>query len=304
LKNVDYSIGVSAHTVLLPFCEQTALYQGAISWTDLNKYLDDVTMAGNPAAVRVAYLECPSETGDKFPASFGVGTSNYVYCGGDWQDAATLGGNIGASCSYDTNPRSVFNARYYRPLTDTIKYRGMNAVSDGTSNTVALSESCQGNGNTQLTRVGVITSDTAVVNPINPTLVTSSVPSDCLGLTAGGFYTSAVDAGASARKGTQWTQGWPLSNSFHTILPPNGPTCINSVHAFAGPAMKSAGSYHPGGVNCALFDGSVRFVSETVSCVSSGYTAASARIVANGPSQFGVWGALGSINGSESQSLP
>ena len=57
-------------------------------------------------------------------------------------------------------------------------------------------------------------------------------------------------------------------------------------------AMKSASSYHPGGVNCALFDGSVRFVNETVNTGTL-----SANPVDSGSSPYGVWGALGSING-------
>jgi hypothetical protein len=47
-----------------------------------------------------------------------------------------------------------------------------------------------------------------------------------------------------------------------------------------------------------LFDGSVRFISDTINCVTSGIT--TPKQVTSGPSEFGVWGALGSISGGES----
>jgi hypothetical protein len=50
-------------------------------------------------------------------------------------------------------------------------------------------------------------------------------------------------------------------------------------------------------------DGSARFISDTIEWITSGYTQSTARIVNAGQSQFGVWGALGSCNGSEAKSL-
>jgi len=43
----------------------------------------------------------------------------------------------------------------------------------------------------------------------------------------------------------------------------------------------------------------VRFVSETVNCGT-----ATAQPVRNGTSPYGIWGALGSVNGGESTALP
>jgi prepilin-type processing-associated H-X9-DG protein len=57
-------------------------------------------------------------------------------------------------------------------------------------------------------------------------------------------------------------------------------------------------SNHTGGVQLALADGSVRFVSETIDVGSLPNAAKSGR------SNFGVWGAVGSRNGGESATLP
>jgi prepilin-type processing-associated H-X9-DG protein len=65
-----------------------------------------------------------------------------------------------------------------------------------------------------------------------------------------------------------------------------------------GPAMISVTSNHSGGANTALFDGSVRFVSETINAGDP-----TANRVRSGASLYGVWGAMGSIDGSETTNL-
>ena len=55
--------------------------------------------------------------------------------------------------------------------------------------------------------------------------------------------------------------------------------------------MYSLSSWHPGGAQVTLIDGSVRFIKETISCGNYGVGT---------PPNFGVWGALGTITGGES----
>jgi hypothetical protein len=47
-------------------------------------------------------------------------------------------------------------------------------------------------------------------------------------------------------------------------------------------------------------DGSVHFVNETINCLTSGVAATAARPKKTGISDFGVWGALGTKSGGES----
>ncbi len=68
---------------------------------------------------------------------------------------------------------------------------------------------------------------------------------------------------------------WEGNNLFSTLYPPNTPVGDRSTYCIALPQapcqslgttdlVQSARSYHPGGVNAAMGDGSVRFVSNTV----------------------------------------
>ena len=66
--------------------------------------------------------------------------------------------------------------------------------------------------------------------------------------------------------------------------------------------MNSASSYHSGGVNAGIGDGSVRFITDLINW-STGTMSDTVACVTSGPSPFGVWGALGSINGGESNAL-
>jgi prepilin-type processing-associated H-X9-DG protein len=72
----------------------------------------------------------------------------------------------------------------------------------------------------------------------------------------------------------------------------------------ATPAITSPSSNHSGGVNGAFVDGSVRFISETINCLTSGVAATAARPKKTGVSDCGVWGALGTKSGGESVSSP
>lgn len=106
-------------------------------------------------------------------------------------------------------------------------------------------------------------------------------------------------------RGTYWFAGRPLANGFSTNLPPNSVTCSFGYSSF-GPVIGGISSFHPGGANTAMMDGSVRFILndiDTGDAVPEKSRLLQTNQAVEGKSTYGVWGALGSINGGESVSL-
>lgn len=159
------------------------------------------------------------------------------------------------------------------------------SVTDGTSNTIAMSERGVPTSSTAGTITTAVATNqaTAITTPIN-----------CVGLKGtGNRYATGVAT-------SNWTVGsfsfgWQGRNAeISTIIAPNGPSCA-SLGDDWNTVMFTATSYHPGGVNTVLLDGSVRFVSDTI---DTGRLDLSP--VTSNTSPYGVWGALGSISGGES----
>ena len=110
---------------------------------------------------------------------------------------------------------------------------------------------------------------------------------------------------ADTMPGYRLYAGNPFFVAVSTILPPNSATCMVgngavSPHWFGG--IWSSTSEHTGGVQVAMGDGSVRFVSQTIDSGNSGVVAPMA--TAGGISPYGVWGALGTKGGGETAPVP
>ena len=143
------------------------------------------------------------------------------------------------------------------------------------------------------------------VRNIDPAMFTTpqSTCADAVGDTQNpGFYKSAYGIGGGDKdldsgrsRGTWWAMGSPVMTGFYTILPPNGPSCgLTTTNHGNGQGMFTAGSYHSGGIQVALCDGSVKFISETID--TGNLNAANPTA---GKSPYGVWGALGTRGSGE-----
>lgn len=106
-------------------------------------------------------------------------------------------------------------------------------------------------------------------------------------------------------RGTYWFSGRPLANGFSANLPPNTVACSFGKSSF-GAVLGGVSSFHPGGANTAMMDGSTRFIRDDID--TGDLFAPRSRIMetnqaVEGKSAYGVWGALGSISGGENVSL-
>ncbi len=168
-------------------------------------------------------------------------------------------------------------------------------ITDGTSNTIALSEHVaspneQGVEHTRILGGAVLNSS-----------AWSYKPNVCLSRRGsnGNYVAGYPTSGGMSDRMLYYSYNNAM---FQTILPPNSPTCAeNSTFNTAG--YFPATSNHSGGVNVGLFDGSVRFVSDTVNCETAGTEGLSGWYkywgAQEGVSPFGVWGSMGTCNRGE-----
>ncbi len=188
---------------------------------------------------RVEIYLCPSDSGITLDERYGP--LNYVACLGSGVE--TTSQIAGA----DVDTDGVFYANSKTRPAD---------IRDGLSSTIVFSETTLGPGNPGPDGFVVSTPPTkledvwaALLPWESPTLSDSA----CQAATLFGVT-----------RGSSWAATSHLSGFFNAYLPPNSrtPDCI--VHYSFSPGWVAARSRHPGGVNVALADGSVRLVSDNI----------------------------------------
>jgi prepilin-type processing-associated H-X9-DG protein len=269
-------------TFLLPFLEQQARYDAILGYVPSSTFVrayDDIA----PHRETIPTISCPSDSDSRVDKNTRTKTS-IVHSLAD-----AINSNRDMIDSDAISGRSAFVNRGWKTLA---------AITDGTSNTIAASETkvTKNRDNREAGR--------SAMNGVGATLETN--PRQCLDHLDPSnkkFYKSTYtygDTGAAntyiGHRGFYAFLSFPNNTAFCTVLPPNTANCSNGDHN--GWGIYSAFSNHSGGVNVALFDGSVRFISDTINNVSTGIT--TPKQVTSGPSEFGVWGALGTISGGES----
>jgi prepilin-type processing-associated H-X9-DG protein/prepilin-type N-terminal cleavage/methylation domain-containing protein len=280
---------LSGFIPLLPFFEQKSMYdaiaagdptigvppQGQTAW---NSWPNGGTHRGWNDSPDV--LLCPSDNGYANKTSR---NNSYAFSGGD-----NVRGATGGISGHVRGPFGLANNVYT-----------MGHITDGTSNTAAFSERvchakvpgayrAENPANVGLREIehvlGVATRVTGLID--NPGL--------CRTVSDGKFFIQGTPV--SSRFGISWHDGQMAYIGFNTILPPNAPACADGGnwgdqnHMAIPPSSR-----HPGGVNVSFCDGSVRFIGNTINTGNLGVAQP-----ITGPSNYGVWGAMGSKDGGES----
>ncbi|MDR0609362.1 MAG: DUF1559 domain-containing protein [Planctomycetaceae bacterium] len=298
--NATYLYRYSAFLPMLPFLEQTALFD-----TFMSSHSSSDPWTGNAfsRADLSAVLLCPSDDAGfvrKLRDANSLMTTNYRVSNGDWTDRGDINQVDSTGAVMYENKRGLFSG--FRDAK-----RTMASVDDGTSNTIAFSEGAIPAIGGMKTIFGEMARVTADLPKSGESPKDVFAAKTCLDTKGTGNYYAGSMTLSSDRIGIRAFDSLIQYTGFATILPPNSPSCYRETadnESGTGNAnyacLISATSYHNGGVNVALCDGSVRFVSQTVNWGSD----TTAKCVDSGSSPFGIWGAMGSINGGESASLP
>jgi prepilin-type N-terminal cleavage/methylation domain-containing protein/prepilin-type processing-associated H-X9-DG protein len=168
-------------------------------------------------------------------------------------------------------------------------------ATDGLSKTVILSERAHGRGS--------VTTDTSIKSGIvyNLAINNTTKPQTCLNQVVDGILSGSTSGDTQKN----WSRSGEVNQGFYTILPPNAPSCTaGGAFTTDNMTLMSATSYHQGGVNVALADGAVRFISDFIDAGDPNTTPPGTSLQGGfwsyyGQAKWGVWGALGSRSGGE-----
>lgn len=233
----------SANVSILPFIEQAALadqFSFTSSWS---------ANYNGPAQQEVAAFLCPSATRYTGTIGWSGPGTNYAWCSGSSVYTAWGGGADGHN--------GIFNVS---------EENSMSSVSDGLSNTIMNSEILSGDGveNTATYPDDIFYSDNGVFEAVadkhNPTQAEiNTIGTAC-----------ESPSGERSNNGSLWAWYGHAQSLFTTAAPPNwqypscgGSCCPGGAHDWSWGIIPPR-SFHPGGVNAGLADGSVRFISETI----------------------------------------
>jgi prepilin-type processing-associated H-X9-DG protein len=262
---------------LLPYIDQAPLFNkieaGDLTGTTFN----GVAVApGGPHAwanwsvweATIPGFLCPSDS-----ATQTVSTHNYMFSVGD-------------------SVNNVTNSTDLRGLFATNRCNGIRDITDGTSNTLAMSERCRTDfpltpNSNRLAIEGIATGKTGIaLNPLQ-----------CKSIVTGGRFNAAESV--KGRSGMRWTDGQAERNAITTVLAPNSPACAegSDPNADSTNVILPPTSRHTGGVHALMADGAVRFITENIDTGNLGTGPTTGN--PSGPSPYGVWGAIGSKSGGE-----
>jgi prepilin-type N-terminal cleavage/methylation domain-containing protein/prepilin-type processing-associated H-X9-DG protein len=268
----------SIHAAILPMLGQVPLYNAInFNWGTADAPTQLPTFPINSTAIQTqvnTYL-CPSDPDGPVNLASGTADANNDYFGCLGATTDTLGAFGSGAPSLATVPTSGLFA--YQQA------KGINQVIDGTSNSVAFAESTVGSSGAAprqrlIGLTGISMPAAALqVNVFND-------PADVLaGLAACNAAWTAGTKTPDKQRGDAWATGGMAMTLFNTVATPNA---YNDTWAYCGrdgsgtmAAFSNADSYHPGGVNVLMADGSVKFIKDTIN--------------------QRTWWSLGTINGGE-----
>ncbi len=276
----------------LPYIEQTAIYDAAMAKLNTSNPLYPLSPSG-AFLQGVSALWCPSDPGCR---DFMVET-NWARIAPTTNYKCSLGDYF-VPC-YDGSrdcPRGIYRRGDIATVT-------LTNILDGTSNTAMIGEMIVHNFSGQ--------------NPVRGGLVIpsgfayTSAPAVCMGVARDSDdmklfkSTFDVNSGQTYRTpGHAYQCGYEIATAFVTAMPPNSPHCVTGSSPDTANATLTVSSYHSGGVNIGMADGSVRFISDTIN-VGNNFSTTPSMNYSNaiGESPWGIWGAMGSVNGGESVAM-
>jgi prepilin-type N-terminal cleavage/methylation domain-containing protein len=270
LSNAPMYARWSTHSQILPYLEQRPLFDsinfllppetpdiGAMGMGFMPQFLDPNRANSTATRVVISGFLCPS---DGYTSPLWGAGNNYVGNEGSW---------LCDAC--EQTPSTIMPGEYPHGPFYNRSYVQLSSMTDGTSQTAFFSERRRGRGVPD-TRTDMFQMPDAM--SLDQTYQTCTT----LDLTMAMPLTSGL--------GANWNIGDMTCTTYNHVSPPNTRTCasMDPNMMMTGSMVNMAvqlppSSYHPGGVNVLLGDGTVRFVKDTIA--------------------LNIWRALSTRNGGE-----
>jgi hypothetical protein len=245
ITTVGYWEGFSAHTMVLPFIEQQALWDNfALAYQNWPLYGPDLRWySGTFTAIRrtpVPTFRCPSDPSLRFLPE--IGNNSYPV-------------SVGPTYTVwnQTRMPGVFSRDFETPIAE---------ILDGTSTTIILGEQLVGDNNNNVYIPGDVVRGITYNGAVG---VFPPTPADLA------VYGQACLAGINSHHshgGRDWMTGMPTQTIFNTVATPNWqyPSCQNCTGCgwMDSDGVFPARSRHPAGAVHAMVDCSTRFITDNV----------------------------------------
>jgi prepilin-type N-terminal cleavage/methylation domain-containing protein/prepilin-type processing-associated H-X9-DG protein len=256
----------SLHAALLPYVERTDVYSAlnfSIGCDDNSTTLAYLTNSTG-INTNIAAFVCPSDpraaTSDRNNTT---NTNNYYGCVGTTMYWGQITNTNVVNVNLQSTGLFTFQQCY-----------GLNSCTDGSSNTIAFAEVCVGSSTLTIgSKLSGIVSVTglATYETLNGGVnqgTTNAQPALQVCQNAWATKTGTVDTYG----GDDWANGCMSKTLFNTIGTPNlyGGTFTHCSAVSSGNLsdISNCSSYHPGGVNTTMGDGSVKFIKNSVNQIT------------------------------------
>jgi prepilin-type N-terminal cleavage/methylation domain-containing protein/prepilin-type processing-associated H-X9-DG protein len=273
----------SAQAEMLPFMEQTAIYN-SINFGFCGGYNAGSSINSTGWTTVIASFLCPSDgnAGMGRPGA-GTGLPNTNSYRGSLGTTSNSGWNNGYGYGCNQPDPFNFNGNGMNPYgvlptsTGVFLYwfsKGLRDITDGSSNTVAYSESLVGDPNNVNTkRSNAVTNVGAAYqyDANDASTLTQAQLTTALQACTAAYLAASNGNNLSNATGNRWGWGASTMTLFHTIVTPNSTqykwnACRSSCNN-CGPddsSYANAQSNHSGGVNTLFSDGSVKFIKDSI----------------------------------------
>ena len=267
----QYSIkqNFGPHALILPFLEQLQIYNalnfnfGSDASTSTLCY--QVNQTGMNAQINA--FVCPSDPRAGVPDFNNIANTNSYYASvGTSIWFGLIGHNVAGSPAPSLNMATI-NMPSTGLFTWMSSY-GIQHCTDGTSNTIAFAEAAVGYQTEQprqrligLQGVQIPYTSMLYDGETNPAVVLAVIQ------LCNAAYNSGNAGYIDTQRGQVWSHGCMAQAMFNTIVTPNA---YNDTWTHCGldsssrAVLSNADSYHPGGVNTLMADGSVKFIKDSI----------------------------------------